>query len=241
MDRVLKARAILIGLTTKIRASLADPSDLMKQLGALMVSQSGKAFDESRLGEYIWPRRYPNQGEGDRFVNIAGIVSDFSQGKEPPLRRFQARPPLLDTGWLRRTAKDRSKSLRLLNTHEVEVGTTDPKAARHQWGGQSEEFITDTTRENAAAWLRGGPKWSKRVKAGKAAYDVKSDRKTGYMGTLTRRERFGSTLGFLFRSRVLFTRVNQRPFIGIPPELRGKMIATVRGYFGPSAGVRVVK
>lgn len=265
MSDAAQRKVLLAGLTAKLRAALDDPSTLMKQLGALMVAQSQKAFADSRMGEHEWDRRYPNMGEGDNFVNIAGIVSDFAQGKEPPGRRFQARPPLLDTGFLRRTLKDRSTSLHLMNTHQVEVGTTVPYAAAHQWGGQTEQFITDTVRENLKKFLNGGPSWKrtrtrtrdvevdlsefaellpgrqssairKFKKKFKETYQpkvftVKNDRATGYIGTLTRRERFGARLGFLFRSRVLVTRVKQRPFIGIPDDLRQKMLRVTAEHF----------
>lgn len=263
-------RVLLRALTARMRTALNNPAPLMRALGGLMVSQSQRAFDESRMGEYAWPKRYPNMGDGDNFVNIAGIVSDFAQGKEPPKRRFQSRPPLLDTGWMRKTLKDKSKSMRLLEKHVVEVGTTDPRAAKHQWGGSSEQFITDSVRKNLAEWLRGGPSW-KRTRSRKimvnvdlsewaeylpgrqsspirkfrktvketyepAIREVKTDKQTGYMGTLTRRERFGPRLGFLFKSRVLVTPLNQRPFVGIPDDLRSKMLDTVAEYFSASGG-----
>lgn len=263
MDANPALKRALRQLVIRVKKALEDPSALMKQLGGLLIAQSGKAFDQSRLGEWIWPRRYPNQGEGDRFVNIAGVVSDFSQGKEPPLRRFQARPPLLDTGYMRRTIKDKSKSLRILGTHTVEAGTTDPRAGAHQWGGQSEQFITDTVRDNAKTWLAGGPDWHRtktKVKKWKMDLGVfgvhegekrttkryepetrtlKTDRGTGYIGTLTRRERFGGRLSFLFRSRVLITKINQRPFLGVSDEYKIKMVQTVEDWFGGKAKATV--
>lgn len=255
----VRINVLIQGMTARLRRQLNNPTPLMRQLGALMVAESGRAFDESRLGEYEWPKRYPNMGDGDNFVNIAGIVQDFADGKTPPLRRFQSRPPLLDTGWLRRTMKDTAKSMTILGRYDVEVGSNDPRANRHQWGGQDEQFVTDTVRDNLAGFLRGGPTW-RRTRSRKITvnvdvsewdkqnprrkfkrtiketylpkvFEVKHDRGTGYMGTRTRRERFGDRLGFLFRSRVLITRVNQRPFVGIPDELRGKLLDTTVAYF----------
>lgn len=262
----VRIKAILKGLTARTRRLIENPTGLMKQLGALMVAQSGKAFDESRLGEYEWPKRYPNMGDGEHFVNIAGIVSDFAQGKEPPLRRFQSRPPLIDTGWLRRTMKDQSKSMHLISRFEVEVGTTDPRGAKHQWGGQDEQFVTDVVRENLAKFLMGGPSWTrtkskkfrvqvdlsewgggtrdfyrtKKTRYQPAIRAVKTDAKTGYMGALTRRERFGPTLGFLFRNRVLVTKLRQRPFVGIPDDLRVKLLNTVAAWFNVYGGQNTI-
>jgi phage gpG-like protein len=227
----------------------------MKQIGGLLCAQAGQAFDQSSFGDFQWARRYPNQGEGDRFVNVAGIINDFAEGKEPPVRRFRARPPLLDTGWLRKTLKDRSRSVHLLGVHVVEVGTTDPNAGKHQWGGQSEEFITDKVRDNAKEWFGGGPNWTRSRTTtkrgnvdlgifGKFDYEkkttrtyepdvrsVKNDSKTGYIGALTRKERFGWLAGIIFRRRMLVTRVNQRPFLGVTDEYKPKILQTVTDWF----------
>lgn len=261
----VRIRVLLRGLTARIKRQIANPEPLLRVLGGLMVSQSGRAFDESRLGEYEWPKRYPAKGDGDSFVNTAGLVQDLSEGKTPKKHRFQSRPPLIDTGWARRTVADKARSMRLLGTYTVEVGTTDPKLAKHQWGGKSEQFITDSVRENLSEWLRGGPQWKrpkttyKNVEVDLSEFEeylpgrqssakrkfrrkivkmvepkirvVKTDKETNYMGTLTRRERFGKVLGFLFRSRVLITPVWQRPFIGIPDDLRAKMLDITAQYF----------
>lgn len=233
---------ILKAFKLKLEQRLRDPLRLMNRLGALALASSQEAFDSGEFGSYRWPRRYPQQGEGDNFVNIAGIVADFQQGIDPPQRRFQARPPLLDKGYLRRTLKDKSTSLRLLDSHTIRIGTTVPYARHHQWGGQTEEFITDNVRNNLKNWLKGGPQFSKKVPTKKVfqlgqirrkavGQGVKRDAGTGYIGTLSRRERYGKKLGFLFRSRVLITRVAQRPFVGVTPEVGKKMIQATVDFF----------
>ena len=165
----------------RIERSLETPTDALRQIGAIMVAESQEAFRQQRHGDSAWPPR--------RVPNVMGILQDFTDGKKaPPARRFEARPALRDTG-----ALSRSIASRIVAADTVEVGTNDPKASLHHFGGKStSKPITDKVRDALAAWLKGpGKPWRKAL---------------GWM------------LNKKFAGRVLTTSVPARPFVGITKQ-----------------------
>jgi phage gpG-like protein len=123
------------------RAKLTDPSDPLKQIGAMLVSASQRSFKDQGLGQDKWQPRAP--------INVFGIISDFHAGKKkPPARRFETRPALKDTGALQ-------KSIAFEVTgNTVEVGSNLPYASVHQFGGETESLpITKKVRELMGEWL----------------------------------------------------------------------------------------
>lgn len=121
---------------------LTDPSAALKQIGALMVSESRRGFKLQRFGKDEWEPRAP--------VNVFGIIADFHEGKaKPPNRRFEKRPALRDTGRL-----SKSIAFRLVSNHVVEVGTNLPYAGVHHTGGEVESKpITEKVQDALGAWL----------------------------------------------------------------------------------------
>lgn len=112
----------------------------------------GRALD--RIGVYLRERarsRFQDQSFGgdewaERSVpNIAGIISDFQdRGRSPsaiPLRRFEARPALIDTGTLRKSIDYRVED----DGATVTVGTNLPYARKMQEGGRSDFRIDAQT------------------------------------------------------------------------------------------------
>lgn len=128
----------------RVQHNLEQPSATLKQIGALMVAESQRAFREQRFGKDTWRPR--------ASVNVFGILADFAAGrKAPPARRFEPRPALRDTGRLAS-----SISFRLVSDSVVEVGTNVEYAAVHQTGGTVEsEKITPDVQSALWAWLKG--------------------------------------------------------------------------------------
>lgn len=121
-----------------------DLRPLLQQIGALLTARTQAAFRQQGRGGNRWaPRAVPN---------VAGIVSDLAAGKNPPARRFQPRPALVDTGRLRG-----SINWQLNGGDEVEVGTAVPYAAQHQEGGTSTLLVTQAVKDGLANLLRQKP------------------------------------------------------------------------------------
>lgn len=125
------------------KEACANPRPALKQIGALMVAESQRAFREQKHGADAWDAR--------AAVNVYGIIADFAQGRsKPPQRRFERRPALSDTGRLRRSIAYRTASQR-----SVIVGSNLPYAATHQYGGRIEsEVITPSLRRALWKWLK---------------------------------------------------------------------------------------
>ena len=134
----------------RIEANLNRPEAALKQIGAMMVSESQRAFKAQKFGKDAWQGRAP--------VNVYGIIADFAEGKKkPPDRRFQTRPALRDTGRLAA-----SIAFQVIGSDTVEVGTNLEYASVHQAGGRIEsKKITPTVRKALWAWLK---KQSKELK-----------------------------------------------------------------------------
>lgn len=136
----------------RIRKKLESPESLLKRIGTLMLSQTQRAFSEERLGDRIWPERYPNQS--DVKVNVAGAVQDLSKSSNIKKRRFDSRPTLQDTGILKRPFSSSSTAVKFPDKFTVEVGTTVPYASIHQWGGTSTQQITKEVKSNLQKFLK---------------------------------------------------------------------------------------
>lgn len=133
---------------TRILSAMKDTSRVMRRIGAIMEAGAQQAFDDQKFGQkWPWLPRYPSQKEP--FINVAGALSDFSKGsKTPKKRRFDRRPAARDTGELMRSIRSR-----VVTSSLVEVGTTRPYAAIHQWGLVSSMPITPEARKKAKAWV----------------------------------------------------------------------------------------
>lgn len=162
-----------------IEHAIVDVGPALKRIGALMVSESQSAFRDQKFGSTAWkPRRVPN---------VFGILQDFADGRrEPPARRFEARPVLMDTGRLRQ-----SIAWRLMASGDVvEVGSNLPYAATHHRGGEIESAtITQQMQSAIWAWLKSGGRDHKR--------------------------RLGWLLNRKFTGKKLTGKVSARPIVGI--------------------------
>lgn len=127
----------------RIEANLDSPTRALKQIGAIMVAESQKAFKAQKHGDKRWRQR----GK----INVFGIIADFHEGRRsPPARRFERRPALRDTGRLAA-----SIAFQLVGSNMVEVGTNLPYAAVHQTGGPVEsKKLTPEIQNKIWKWLR---------------------------------------------------------------------------------------
>lgn len=130
----------------RLARRIADPRPILTSIGAVLVAQARKAFEEQRLGDTLWSERYPQQSEP--FVNIAPVVRKAGEGRAPTADDFRRRPALGGaSGELAQSVSARVES------RAVEVGSTHEGASRAQFGGTSSIAITDTTRATLARWL----------------------------------------------------------------------------------------
>jgi phage gpG-like protein len=133
----------------RLQQAIDDPKVALKQIGELIVSQTMEAFEEEKLGSKRWkPRAVPN---------VFGIIADFAANKkEPPKKRFEARPVLMDSGDLSNRWKAKVKG------DAVIVGTVVKYASVHQTGGPiKSKVITKKVQKLLGAWLKTkkGRKW----------------------------------------------------------------------------------
>jgi len=126
----------------RIEKNLDGPARALKQIGALMVAESQRAFKEQAFGAKKWASRAP--------INIFGIIADFALGRrKPPARRFERRPALRDTGRLAASIAFEVKG------PTVEVGTNLEYAAVHHTGGDVESAkITSNVQLLLGRWLK---------------------------------------------------------------------------------------
>ena len=129
----------------RLEKNFDDPKDALKQIGALVVAESQRAFKAQEFNRRAWPER--------SSVNVFGIIADFHMGRrKPPARRFETRPALRDTG---RLASSIAFEVR---GKAVEIGTNVEYAAVHQTGGETESKpITAKVQAAIAAWLKSQP------------------------------------------------------------------------------------
>lgn len=243
----------------KIYRVLQQPQRVLKQIGAVVLADAQRAFKDQGLGELKWPARYPKQQPP--FVNIAGVVSDFLSGrKKPPARRFDSRPANIDTAQtLRGLTPARAVTT---SGYVVTVRSATPQSFRMQNGGTSRQPVTQAVKDSLNEWMKQERRAFKRIvkrAGGQGGYVTQTKRAPKKKGSLWQRlmggrvqgtrfksvsvkkaaERFGAVqkLGFLFQRKSLTTRVGKRPFLGITPEGKRKMLAIVSGEFLPP-GIR---
>lgn len=182
------AYGVLRELKKKLREHGWVEKKLMKGIGSIVLATAQRAFREQRLGELEWKHRYPRMSEP--FINIAGVVGDFLEGKKsPPARRFDRRPAAMDTGLLFRSLTP-GKALAVKgNVLTVSVpGSVVPYALAVQEGGlkwPSTQKITQTVKDSLDKWMkREKGKLEKAVKEGGLFQKEKKSRKKKAKGII---------------------------------------------------------
>lgn len=180
---------------------LIRPGKVLERIGAILEAGSQDAFLEQAFGDFRWPGRYPNQA--DPHINVAGALGDFAKGRsEPKSRRFDRRPALRDTGALLGSIRSQ-----VVSDEVVEVGSTLPYAAMHQFGGTSSIPIDKATKQRIVKWLL--------KPAG---------------------EPHRGNLSPLLTKDTLDTEVVQRPFLGVTDEMETDIHDTVETMIAGAAG-----
>lgn len=160
---------------------LTRPEAALKQIGAMMTAESQQAFRDQKFGDKAWaPRSVPN---------VMGIIADFAAGKKnPPARRFESRPAMVDTASMRN-----SIAFRLVSQQVVEVGVNRPQAnVLHAGGAIESKPIDERVRQGLMAWFKGqGKQW---------------------------RSRLGWLLNPKFAGQTLKSKVPARPMVGVTKQ-----------------------
>jgi phage gpG-like protein len=192
-------------------ARATDPKAIGKIVGLTLESQSQRAFLEQRLGEWVWPERYPNMD--DPFVNLAALVNWTSAGGQVQRRFFDRRPALMGGGDLARSVSSR------VSNGVVEVGSALPYAGLHQWGGPSSQPVTEQAKKTIGKYI-GEEKVN-------GAWRQKKN-----LGAAQKRQRkeFFYRLHPLLGMTTMETTVNQRPFLGITDENEREMVETIEHF-----------
>lgn len=230
------------------KARLERPEAAAKQVAALQVAVSQRAFREQRLGDVPWPARsmFVTDSRGRRWlVNVAGIVADMNRGASPPARRFEERPALVDTNALRRSVASQVTAEPGRTT--IATGSTLAHASVHQSGGPTSTPITPAGKANLRAWIKRSEGAEAR-RQGREARDRFKPRTDAQQAELDRKgQRSARNAGvadglrFLLNKDVWRQRVPPRPFVGITAESLDKIprilaLSVARGDDGGSDG-----
>ena len=123
--------------------NLENPRRALKQIGAIMVAESKRAFREQQHGNDDWDER--------AVPNVYGIIADFAQGaKSPKKRRFDSRPALKDPGRL-----SASIAAKVYGRSVVIVGSNLEYAGVMHAGGPIEsETISSAVQRALWKWLK---------------------------------------------------------------------------------------
>jgi phage gpG-like protein len=204
---------------------LRNPGAVMQSAGLMLKRESDRAFDEQRMGEFEWPKRYPGQGEP--FVNFAAVLQAANRGQEPNSERFFARTPAL------RGTGDLQKSVDwAVSGNEVTVGSRLGYAGLHQRGGESSFEVSDTARRVLRNWaFRGTTAQRLGVTAASfaAMQDPADTRKTRRRlpKAMDARTRKVFALSYLHRWS---QKVIRRPFVGLTDRGQNRLREMVEHY-----------
>lgn len=121
-----------------------DPRPILVGIGVYLTARAQEAFVQQRRGNVRWkPRRVPN---------VAGIVADLRVGRDPPKRRLDPTPALVDTGRLKSELKSR-----VTGKNVVEIGTNLPHASKLQFGGKSTQPVPPSVKDALRRLLKKSP------------------------------------------------------------------------------------
>lgn len=211
MTLTLNASDALLVPLAKANEAMRDTLPLMKQIGALGSASAQDAFKNQRLGNRMWPERYP--GMSEPFINIAGALQDFAGGRSAPKpNRFQNRPAGVDEGI--RGGLLGSITFRVNSPTEAEWGSNKAYADRVNSGGKSDEVaIGQATKDRIKKWLFTGAGNARKGRGGYVHH-----------------------LNFLLHRKTYSQMVLPRPFLGVTAELDSDMAKATTTYFEKRMG-----
>ena len=214
MPATIDISPIIIEKIDKLRQALKRPQELLEMIGDLVTKDCILAFHNQALGDIEWPERYP--GMKTPFINIAGALQDFIDGRSSPKpSRFSPRPALIDEG--ARGGLLSNLTFRVIDGHTVRVGTIKPYAGLHQHGGVSTQTYGADVQERIQKWL-----FKERKKPG-----PRGGKYTPRKG----REGYVEKLAHLIHKTSHTQNVIARPFIGITDNAASEIKMTIERFF----------
>lgn len=134
-----------------LKGRLANPRPFLEGVGTLLRKESQLAFASERLGEIVWPHRYP--GQRGQYLHVAEALTAANKGtpkSSMPMRFRENRDkPLNGIGDLQRSVKAK------VDGNSVTVGSPLSYASTQFYGGDSYQDITQTARDTIRTWLKG--------------------------------------------------------------------------------------
>ena len=168
---------------------------LLKAVGQQSVNDSKAAFAAQKYDGVSWIAR--------AVPNMPGIIRDLTGGPSIQQGRFESRPALVDSGWMRD-----SLNYRIIDKGTVEIYTEAEYAGLHMTGGPWEMRISPVAKKNLRHILkqtkgqRSGPFWEHR-----------------------------GILSFLAIADSISGEVPPRPFMGLPKNAEGIFGMMALGHF----------
>lgn len=212
-----------------LRTGLEDPRFVLEGIGALLVKESGRAFQEERMGKVRWK----NREETGMVPNWPAILGHFAEkSSAPPMRMFERGNTLQGTGFSGGLIG--SFNWQVLNQDTVEAGTKKTYAGVLHSGGTSETVtITEALQDRMWKWMqkvrgqakRGPANVAKAAKRGPEAQarSQKSADRAQRQADLSRR--LGWLLNQNLRGQKLKVKHPPRPMVGLPDSLIGEIQA----------------
>lgn len=196
--------------------ALANPNSpvrskegLLKQWGALLKETSQRAFIDQQFDGEPWAPLYGGT-QKPPFINIAGALKDFDDGRTAPKpNRFQDRPALRDTQTLMNSFSYN------VSGKALDYGTVVEYARVHQEGGTVQLDISKEALGRVYRWL-----WKKKV--GDKPREFRKGR-SGYAKLWPAAINAANGLHEV--------EVAKRPFVGIPQETADRMMAALKDYY----------
>lgn len=121
-----------------------NPAFALHAGGTLLAARARRAFAEQGKGGKPWVAR--------SVPNVLGIISDLEAGRDPPPRRFDARPALEDTGRLQGSIR-----YRVVSNNSIELVAATPYASTHEHGGTVTKRIGPDVVKGLARLLKRRP------------------------------------------------------------------------------------
>ena len=130
-----------------LKDRIANLRPLLTEIGVTLTAKSQESFRKQSYGRSKWA--------GRMTPNVPGIVGDLNRNMNPPKRRFQPRPALVDTGKLRQSISFQ------VGSKDVVIGTNLEYAAQQQMGGVSKVRLLKSSRKALSELLRKRPELRK--------------------------------------------------------------------------------
>lgn len=192
----------------KLKGKLNRPKDLLDKIGFIWKAYSQKAFDDQALGDYVWPRRYPNMTGNLPFINVAAALSDLNDGNFVRPSRLDRRPAL------------RGENSLLMNSINWDVSPQEDSVAVWVTGSIATEYA-------------GYHQWGSPPDSVQPVHSIAKTMLAAQMDAVGEDSTMGQALkrlGFLHNIDELSTQVSHRPFLGITNEFEEELREVIESH-----------